>query len=162
MFLIFASLPEPSLSAPPHPCHSACGETAGIIQPSSAHPEGCDSEFLCQVYFDIDKKLYAAAAGQWEAEGVRKCCFLFPMLVSPERGSQGVATAQTVSKWNLHSSSLQDPPYSVKSGNTVVGWLESMPIWDLIMPTDLEIVFARGITLRWHDHKLNFDPTSSG
>lgn len=69
VLLIFTSLLVLSLSSSLSPC----GETAGIIQTSSGAPEGCDADFLCQVYFDMDKNLHAAVgeAGQQDGEGVR-------------------------------------------------------------------------------------------
>lgn len=95
--------PSPvSLPPPSHPCHSVCGETAGIIQPSSAHPEGCDSEFLCQVYFDIDKRLQAAAAGQQEAEGVGNALFPFSNVCEPREE----AKRWPVPKWPANETSL--------------------------------------------------------
>lgn len=76
------------LSSPPAPHAAVCGETAGIIQHSSAHPEGCDSEARHQVYLDIDKKLHTAAAEPQGADGAENSLPL-PIAVCPRRKSRG-------------------------------------------------------------------------
>lgn len=62
VFPIFTS-PRLVLSAPPSSMLPVCSDQQWIIQRSSVHPEGCDSESLCQVYFDVDKKMNTAEAG---------------------------------------------------------------------------------------------------
>lgn len=46
----------------------------------SARPEGCGSESLGPVYFDVDKKPHIAVAGPWDAEEARN---FFPLPVVP-------------------------------------------------------------------------------
>lgn len=68
MFPISTSQPGPlhSLS----PCGSIFGQSAGINNPVHlCTSEGCDSESLCQVYFDIDRRPHTAATGPWDADG---------------------------------------------------------------------------------------------
>lgn len=101
MFLIYTSLLVLSLPTLSHPCHPVSGETAGINHTSSAHPEGCDSEFLCQVYFDIDEKLHAAAARQRDAEGIRHV-FPFSNAGVPWEEAKGCP----VPRWPANESSL--------------------------------------------------------
>lgn len=101
-----------SLPALSRPCHSVCSETAGIIQPSSAHPEGCDSEFLCQVYFDTDKKLHAVATGHQEDERVRKALFPLPNACEAREESK----RWPVPKWPANKTSLTLHHIVLKAG----------------------------------------------
>lgn len=101
-----------SLPALSRPCRSVCSETAGIIQPSSAHPEGCDSEFLCQVYFDTDRKLHAVATGHQEDEGVRKALFPLPNACEAREESK----RWPVPKWPANKTSLTLHHIVLKAG----------------------------------------------
>lgn len=61
--------------------------SAGIIQRSSVHPEGCDSESLCQVYFDVDKKMNTAEAGPGMlTEPETSPPFLWPLVLGGSPG----------------------------------------------------------------------------
>lgn len=77
-------------------------ESAGIIQRSSVHPEGCDSESLCQVNFDVDKKMNTAEAGLGMlTEPETSPPFLWPLVLG---GSPG--DGRPAPKWPANESSL--------------------------------------------------------
>lgn len=69
------------------------------------HPEGCDSESLCQVYFDVDKKMSTAEAGPGMLmEPETSLLFLWPVVLGGSAGDGWPAP-----KWPANETSLGHP-----------------------------------------------------
>ena len=65
------------------------------------HPEGCDSESLCQVYFNVDKMNTAEAGPGMLMEPETSPLFLWPVVLGGSPGGGPPAP-----KWPAHESSL--------------------------------------------------------